>query len=811
MVVLVLLGVLRSLGAEERAQDLHTPEGHYQFAEGLFFRKFYDLAEKELRDFLTRYPDHTLAPDAMYRLIISLRNQSKKDDTLSAINQFQARWPEHEWGPRLFLWKGELLHEKEKYAAAEACFRRATASSDTLMSEAAVFFMAQCQEKQGKSEEALASYRLIAEHPFDAEHEYRPYALFALALGDQRRGSNETAGPAFARLTTEEHVPPAVHEEALYRLGETFFAREMYKDAVATYERSLAEKPQGLFARDVRKRLSWAYYLLGDYARAAEAAGSWRQTYGEVFDSELDYIHAFSLVGVQFYEEALPLLNRLAEDPRVPVQTARLARYQRIVCLDNLKRLDEAAGQCEAFVADFPMAAELSSVQFIGGRAYLALGQHEKAVPLLRKACEGFLGEWPSYEAASGMLCESLAVLKRYGDAAAVYREVAGKEGVTARAYCLFKAGECERQAGNSDAAILDFEGVLQRFPGAAEEGRVAMQNLGELYSSAGQLDRATAVVQKLIDISTGAKARLLFFLGYLHYRQDQFAEAARVLQAALAEPDAGAVSAEAKFYLGGALLEIGRGDDALTIFGEILSLPETERPDFPPDLLFRLDELYFAKDNYAVSEAICRWLMASPDGATVYRATLRLADILATQDRLAEAETRLGELRQRIKEGKLSFPADDAERPRDDEVASVLSEIYLLKGQPSKALVAAEQCMAQKALRLEYVTRARWVLGEALLQQDHPLQALPYAVKTYILDDSPVYSPRGMVLAIRILVREKRMKEARTTLVELRKRYPVYAESMSSVPEVKEVMAAEEPPVPAVTDPPSQEPPAEE
>ena len=372
-----------------------------------------------------------------------------------------------------------------------------------------------------------------------------------------------------------------------------------------------------------------------------------------------------------------------------------------------------------------------------------------------------------------------------------MYREAAGKKGVAQPAAFLYRAAQCERKAGARDAAIRDFEALLRQFPEAAEEKRAAMEGLGELYSSKGELDRAAAMVKTLIENSKTGRARLRFFLGYLYYRQQKFTEAVQTLKAALAEPNSGAIAAKAKFFLGGSLLELGRSDEALTVFGEILSLPESERPDFPPDLLFRLDKLYFSRDDYAVSEAICRWLMESPEGEVVYRATLRLADILAVQDRLQEAENQLETLLRDIKEGKVTFPAS-SKRPREEEIASVLSEIYLLEGKLAQALVSAELCLSCKTLGREYVTRVRWVMGEALLRQGYPMQALPYAVKAYVLDSDPVYSPKAMVLALRILVREKRMDEARSTLTELRKRYPVYAESVAGEPAVRAVMEAE-------------------
>jgi len=181
-------------------QDLHTPEGQFRFAEGLFFRKFYDLAEKEFQAFGERYPTHALAPDAAYRLVLCLRQQKKDDAMVAAIDRFQASWATHEVSARLSLWKGELLYGRKDYAGAETCFRRLMESADTVVREAATYFVGRCLEEQGKAAEALAAYGVLAESPFDAAHSYRPYALYALAIADQRRGSNDSAAARFQRL-----------------------------------------------------------------------------------------------------------------------------------------------------------------------------------------------------------------------------------------------------------------------------------------------------------------------------------------------------------------------------------------------------------------------------------------------------------------------------------------------------------------------------------------------------------------------------------------------------------------------------------
>ncbi len=786
---------LALLVAQEPAPDLATPESHYRFAEGLFFRKFYDLAEKEYRSFTERFPEHALGPEASYRRILCLRHLRQEPAMLAAMDRFQERWPDHKLAVQLALWKGDLLYNRQDYAGAEACFRRLTAHEDSVLRETALYFVAQCQERQDKPEAALEIYRGLAESPFDDRHSYRPYALYALAIAAQRRGDNVSAAEQFQRLAEAPAIPATLREEALYRLAEARFAREAYGEALNGYERVVAEFPEGAFAREARKRLAWARYLTGDYAKAAGAAADWRRLYPEARDAEVDFVQALSLVGLEDHAAALPLFQGLATATDATEDIVRRARYQEVVCLAALKRYEEVLASADRFAADYPKAGELPLVHFIVGTLCHANNDHDKAAAYLRRAEDALVGAAPQREEAARLLADSLVKLDRLADAAAVFRRLAATPDSPRAAYYLLKAGECERQLGNHDGAIRDFEDLLEKYPQAEAESRRALQHLGELYPTAGRIDRAIQIVQDLLAkaATPPERARLRFYAGYLRYQQDAYEAAVEDLRAALGEADAGSVAAAARFFLGSALLDMGREDEALETFAVVLGLPVTERPPFPADLLLRLETLYYARNQTALSEGICRGLLESADLGVAQRAALRLSSILAAQSRFDAAGAVLADLRRRRQEA-LAAEAGLALAP-EEEIISAQAELFLLQDQVPKAVVAAEQCLAVPGLDQEALTRARWVLAEALTRQGHPAQALPYAIKTYILDDHPTYSPRAMVLALRLLVGQQRLDEARTTWTELRQRYPVFAESVAATPEVKAITDTLPPP----------------
>jgi Ca-activated chloride channel homolog len=90
--------------------------------------------------------------------------------------------------------------------------------------------------KSGKAEEALTHYdQAVKKLPGDSGvHFDRGAALYALSRFDE-------AGEEFLRAT--EAKDPALKASAFYNLGNAFFKKEKFKEAVSAYTRSLGLKP----------------------------------------------------------------------------------------------------------------------------------------------------------------------------------------------------------------------------------------------------------------------------------------------------------------------------------------------------------------------------------------------------------------------------------------------------------------------------------------------------------------------------------------------------------------------------------------
>ncbi len=760
--------------AQPLNRETDTPNDRFVFAEGLLVRQFYDLAEKELRYFLDKYPEHDLAAKAMFRLIECLRAQDKVGDTLSAINQFQQRWATDENAPKLFLWKGELLLRQNKVTQAVTCFRRLVLSPDTVIRESALYFLAECYTREDRPDQALQYHRKIAGQPFDGKHLYRPFALFSVAAAAQHDGEFEEAGKAFTRLKDEKHVPPKLREEGIYRLAENHFLQSEYQGAITLYELLLVEYPESAFSREARKRRTWAYFSLQNCAKASELARDWRKRYADVFDFEVDFIQGASLMGLSFFAEALPLFEKLVTDARVPKHYVERSLYQQIYCLLRVERFEDAVAKAVVFTRDFPKSTELADVCYFAGEALYRLKKLAEAVQSLRRGIAAFTGEWDYFADAHFRLTECLESQDKFAEAAAVYRKLSGDARVSGQALALLRAGECERRAGNWEPAVADLENVLKQFPNAADETRAAILHLGELYAEKEQYDRAVTLIKGLLAREGGGnRPQLLFFLGYWYYQQSKYDEAEKHLRLALAEKNSGQIKVNASFFLAGALLEQEKNEEALILFAELLTLPVEKRPAFNTSLLLRLEALFYDRRQYGVSETICRWLLTWEDSDVVYAASLRLVQILLAQSRLVEAQKLLEDLLEKARNGKVGRPGGTTQ----EEIKSYLGEVLLHRNENDRAVGLFEQCLTRSELSIEHATRCRWGLAHILKEEDRLKQALHYAIRAYILSDHPVYTPKAMFIAIEVLLGQQQPEKAFSVWRELRKRYPSYAE----------------------------------
>jgi outer membrane protein assembly factor BamD (BamD/ComL family) len=539
------------LAAAEATPDAAAEQ--MRLAEGLISRNFHELALAELRKFLRENPNHERAPQATLLVVECLRARGDADEAVRAIDGFLGRWPNHAKASALLLLKSEILIGKGDVAGARQILGGLAASADEASREAAAYYLAQADVRDGKAAAALAALGTLSAQSATAERPFRAYAALGAGALCQQRGDWAGAEAAYRRLADAAGAPAGLREEAFYRLAELSFTKKEYRAAADGYSRLLKEFPAGAWAREAGRRRAWALFHAGEYAQSATLAGEWRATWGEKGGEDMLYLKGLCLAGQRRFAEAREVFQGMLSAAGLGAEHVRLARFQSVFCLIGMERWTDALAAAQAFMQDYPKAPEKADILYFQGEALFRLERWADAAAALRQALDSFSGDWALADDCAGRLGECLGKLNRpQAELAAVYRSLAGRAETSGRAGRLLRAGELERAGGKLDAAAADFQKVRREFTGTSE-ARAALLRLAELEAERKDYTAAAGLVKELAGNADGAESRgrVLLFTGFLAYVQQNYPEAEKSLRQAVeamkAEP---AGQAEARFYL---------------------------------------------------------------------------------------------------------------------------------------------------------------------------------------------------------------------------------------------------------------------
>ncbi len=203
------------------------------------------------------------------------------------------------------------------------------------------------------------------------------------------------------------------------------------------------------------------------------------------------------------------------------------------------------------------------------GRAYLALGQHERALIAFAHAMRG------TDEAPPEAVYWTVRTLRSLADLC--FEQVETLAPQSWRVHQL--RAEAHRQRQADDEAIVEYRRAIELKPDAAELHR----SLGLLYLLNNAYDEAERALEKALDLD-GANPRSLYVTGRLFVARQQHAESIPYLETAL-QLDPNLV--EARPSLGRAYLRVGRVEEAAAQLEQALIL------DYYGDIHYSLFQAY--------------------------------------------------------------------------------------------------------------------------------------------------------------------------------------------------------------------------
>jgi len=510
----------------------------YAAAAALYNQKAYDLAIEAWKAFLKAAPEHSRAVHGQYFLGISHFHQQQFAEAQAAFETLLKQHPKFEQAEAAGLYLGLSEFSLARASGNARDYERAAATFKKLIEQypkgsylpQARYYLAEALYAQGKKEEAVPLYQaVIADSKAGA---LKADALYALGVTEEELSHPELAATAYHQFLTE-FPKHNLAVEVGFRLGESFLAREQYAEAEKYFESAAANKDfrasdlanlrvaECLAARRLYAQAAQRYqqlvkdfpesayrdkaqleggkcaYLAGDFGKAVETLKPLAKAQGEI-GAEAAHWTARSLLRSGDPAEAY----RVAE--AAAAQAAKTAFHGQLL-LDQADALYEQPehrqAAVEAYIAladkysDDPAAVQ---ARYMAGFALLGQGKYEEALEQTRE----FLKRYPSSDLVPDVkyvAAECELQLKDYGDAAALYRE------------------------------------LIANYPNHAESTAWKVR-LGRTLHLQGDAQGAIDVLSPAINAirEPETKAEALFLLGISQNELQEFAEAAKSLQASL-------------------------------------------------------------------------------------------------------------------------------------------------------------------------------------------------------------------------------------------------------------------------------------
>jgi len=327
------------------------PEGTPEFdtPDDAFFQKAWMLTQMErdrdavasFREFIDRFADSPLLPQAKYYLAVAMDAAGDQEGAFEVLRKLAADDPEHELAP-VALYQIAISHyENEAFEEMGAALRDVVESfPSSPISAEALFWQGWLQRQDEKFEEAMASYRKSIELLPDGE--LAPEAMLSIALaGEEKAGAMG--------------LPTVLPEEKreIYRTS-MLNAVTAYEELLAAYPESdqVRDMPEGvadIYSQLVRSRQMTAADVEEQYAQArARHEGDPRGT--AFLDASIGSFLT-DLDGRR--EDALGAFRRaLEEGEGVPLPPSLLSRYAEALKEDS--QLSEAEAVYAKILADNP-------------------------------------------------------------------------------------------------------------------------------------------------------------------------------------------------------------------------------------------------------------------------------------------------------------------------------------------------------------------------------------------------------------------------------------------------------------------------
>lgn len=588
-------------------------------------------------------PDSPLLAEIRFDQAVALHRAGDLDAAATTLEQFRTRFPAHRLDAEALRLLAATEHQRKNYTASAAlCAEFLSKHGDTPSAAEVRFLAAENTLLAGDSAGAVTAYRsFLTDFPSDAQANKAKFRLGLTLHALERDAEASPYLEALASLTGGETSFCPMH----LALGDIAFAAEAW----ATAERHLTSYT----ACDHGQLLDDAWLKLGIARQRQERHDDALKAYDKALAAK-----GAADVGLRAQFErgqCLTALKRNDEAKRAfeAVVGAGEASPLAAHALEQLASLASGSGDAVAAAELFRRAASAAPNAALGADARFNQGISEMNAGRFAEAertFAGFVERFPAQErAAEANARRGLAIARqeRCEDAVTILDSAVAAAATlpgALRPAVAYERAWCLRRLNRLDDAAAAYT-TLAETSAAGSYGLHALLELAELNMTADRFDEAAKSLTKLqgaVETDSSAdvaelRAGCLYRLAVCEHHAERFAAAAELLETFLASYAEHPLAASARFYCGDSLGKLGRHEQAVRQFTDIVKNHKND-PVFAPTLL-RLGDSLAALQRWALGEqTFTMFLDKFPDSEQAYQAHFGRAWAIENQGRFDDA-----------------------------------------------------------------------------------------------------------------------------------------------------------------------------
>lgn len=584
-------------------------------------------AAKRLAEAIERFPSSDLRPEMMYDHAVALTRAEQIDAAVDRLEEFRRRYPRHALAPEALHLLAATEHERGAYDRSLAlCATFLTDYADHALVPAVEFMAAESTFLSGRYADAAIAYRgFLARFPNDTQ---APAATYRLGMALYQLHDYEEAEPLLTR-SAAKRKKGVMFRPALLAVGDLHFQAGRWSTAETYFSDYLAFGLDQPSADDALFKLGLSHHRQNETAEALAAYDRLIAEFPGAHEPQVTFERGQALVALGRSDEAKRVFHAIVRDEPGSRFAMHALNYLGTIAI-NEKDYTAAAALFDRVTKQKDAGADILATALAQrGAALFAAGIFDQAEAVFRRLLDRY-PESPHAATATARLAIALARQDRHQDAldliGTMSRSARTSLDPELRSSLAYEKAWCLRALGRPDDAITAYGSLVQE-PGGGDLANHGLLEMAELESGAGRADRAESHLEQLLErpgLSSDLRGQAMYRLAVCAYEDGRHQDAARRFTAFIDAYPASDLIGSAHLLAGESLFKSGRHGEAARHLEQFVS-GDPGSESIGPGLL-RLGECHAALQNWPESErAFRRYLDRFASADLAYQARFGL------------------------------------------------------------------------------------------------------------------------------------------------------------------------------------------